>query len=110
MVRVSGSDQLAAGECRVNDTVEIALHESALLLAALMAYAMPLALGISGAVLLSFQGELASILGFCIGLAAGFGINRWGSGSPMWGSLTRWEPYLVNRVSAEPTVIVSVPS
>ncbi|SDX24029.1 SoxR reducing system RseC family protein [Marinobacter mobilis] len=64
---------------RVGDEVTLAIAESALLGASLLAYAVPLLLFVLGAVAGHYAGsgtEGAAIIGSVIGLAAGFGVAR----------------------------------
>jgi sigma-E factor negative regulatory protein RseC len=105
MIRVRDGEALAATDCRIDDTVEIELPESAVLRASAMIYGLPLLAGIAGAVLLAPFGELQSLLGFGSGLGCGFFIAN---------TLTRraaqrifFEPRLVRRLATPDELIVS---
>lgn len=89
---------------RVGDEVTLAIAESALLGASLLAYAVPLLLFVLGAVAGHYVGsgtEGAAIVGSMIGLALGFGVSRLLHGRHG----NEYMPQLLSvRASAEPAL------
>ncbi len=99
LIRVRESVQLAAGDCELNDTVEIELPESAVISASAMVYGLPLATAAASALLMTPLGELAAVGGFFAGLALGFGGVRWLTANA--GRDQGFEPQLVGRAGAD---------
>ena len=79
-VRVLGSDQLAAADCRVDDQVLIAIPEEVILRGSMILYMLPLLAMLSGAALAMFLlpqgGDGTALAGACAGFAAGFALVR----------------------------------
>lgn len=70
-------------DARVGDEVTLAIKESALLGASVLAYALPLLLFVLGAIAGHLAGsgsEVASMVGALAGLAVGFGLSRFLNG------------------------------
>lgn len=76
LIRVIGSDVVSVNDCRVDDTVDIELPESAVLRASALLYGLPLLVGVGAAIALAPAGELPSLLGFAFGLGTGFWVAR----------------------------------
>lgn len=77
LIRAHESDRVAAADCAVNDEVDIELPESAVLRGSLWIYGAPLASAVFGAVVGDHYGEMSAVVGFSVGLIAGFlGVRR----------------------------------
>ena len=98
LVRVRESDSLKATDCSVNDRVEISIPTSTLLVGALTLYALPLAVGITVAILFGADSDALAAAGFFIGLLGAFAGLRWVSGRSLFGAI---EPQLERIVESE---------
>lgn len=79
-IRVLPGAGLAPGECRVGDTVDIALPESVILRGSMLVYVVPMLAMLTGAlagsVLWPGGGDLTALAGAAAGLATGLGAVR----------------------------------
>lgn len=105
LVRVLATAMVSAGDCSLNDEVEIELPESAVLRGSLLLYLLPLGCAVLGAVMGDAFGDLAAILGFAAGLGAGFLLVRRITLSP--GILEQFEPRLVAVLKPDSNLIVA---
>lgn len=98
LVRAQESTALRASSLAIDDVVDIALPEEAVLRGSLLVYGLPLILGLAVALLGSTLGEIASVLGFAVGLAVGFATVR--RAQHYLGGHERFEPRLAGRAAA----------
>ena len=97
LVRARESLSLKAGDCSVNDRVEISIPRSTLSAGALLLYGTPLLAGIVVALLAGNGSDLRAATGFFVGLLGAFGILRWMSARSLFGTV---EPQLERIVES----------
>ncbi len=103
LVRARETAALKASACAVDDQVEIAIPESAVLSGSVLVYLAPLLSGIAGVLLVQGMAEWITVLGFIVGLGIGFAFVRV---APRWlGREAHFEPQLTAVVAAAPAVI-----
>lgn len=73
---------LACGDTRPGQEITVAVAEADLLKVGLWAYGLPAALAVAGAAVLASRGDVASLVGAVLGLAAGLFIARHQAGVP----------------------------
>ncbi len=103
LVRAQESLSLRAGDCSVNDRVEISIPQSTLSVGALMLYGAPLAAGIAVALVVGNDSDIRAAAGFFAGLLGAFGVLRWMSVHSLFGAV---EPQLERIV--EPSSDVAI--
>jgi sigma-E factor negative regulatory protein RseC len=91
LVRARDSHALKAEDCSVNDRVEISIPRSILSAGALTLYGLPLATGITVALLVGGDSDVRAASGFFAGLLGAFGALRWMSSQSLFGTV---EPLL----------------
>lgn len=97
LVRAQESPGLRAASLAVDDIVDIALPEEAVLRGSLLVYGLPLILGLAAALLGSRLGEAGSVAGFVVGLAAGFATVH--PAQRYLGGREHFEPRLAGRAA-----------
>ena len=97
LVRARESDSLKAADCLVNDRVEISIPRSTLSVGALMLYGLPLASGITLALLVGADSDARAAMGFFVGLLGAFAVLRWMSSRSLFGAV---EPQLERVVES----------
>lgn len=103
LVRARETEVLKASACAVDDQVEIAIPESAVLSGSVLVYLAPLLSGIAGVLLVQGMAEWITVLAFAMGLGIGFVFVRV---VPRWlGREGHFEPQLAAVVAAAPSVI-----
>ncbi|MDD3529134.1 MAG: SoxR reducing system RseC family protein [Gallionellaceae bacterium] len=73
---------LACGDTRPGQEITVAVAGADLARAGLWAYLLPAALAVAGAAVLASRGDVASLIGAILGLAAGLLIARHQAGAP----------------------------
>lgn len=76
LIKVRESAHVFASDCAINDEVDIELPESAVLHGSFLVYLLPLLIAIVGALVGDHYSEGWSLVGFVLGLAAGFALVR----------------------------------
>mgnify|MGYP001209787133 FL=1 len=99
LVRARESDSLKAGDCSVNDRVEISIPRSTLSVGALMLYGLPLVSGIALAMLMGAESDARAAMGFFVGLLGAFAGLRWMTSRSLFGAV---EPQLERIVESIP--------
>ncbi len=99
LVRARESDSLKAGDCSVNDRVEISIPRSTLSVGALMLYGLPLVSGIALAMLMGAESDARAAMGFFVGLLGAFAGLRWMNSRSLFGAV---EPQLERIVESIP--------
>ena len=97
LVRARESDSLKAADCSVNDRVVISIPRSTLSVGALMLYGLPLASGITLALLIGADSDARAAMGFFVGLLGAFAVLRWMSSRSLFGAV---EPQLERVVES----------
>ena len=97
LVRARESDSLKAGDCSVNDRVEISIPRSTLSVGALMLYGLPLMSGIALAMLMGAESDARAAMGFFVGLLGAFAGLRWMTSRSLFGAV---EPQLERIVES----------
>ena len=97
LVRARESLSLKAGDCSVNDRVEISIPRSTLSVGALMLYGLPLVSGIALALLIGAESDARAAMGFFVGLLGAFAGLRWMSSRSLFGAV---EPQLERIVES----------
>lgn len=87
LVRARDSHALKAEDCSVNDRVEISIPRSILSAGALTLYGLPLAAGITVALLVGGDSDIRAASGFFAGLLGAFGVLRWISSQSLFGTV-----------------------
>lgn len=111
LVRALASPNVLAGECALDDEVEIELPESAILRGSILVYLLPLLLAVCGALVGDYLtgdvGDVSAIAGFISGLALGFLLVRI---IPAWtGQRETFEPRLaaIRKSTPDANVLAS---
>lgn len=103
LVRALESPSLRAGDCSVDDQVEIELPESSVLKGSMLVYLAPLLFAITGVLLAQPLGEWAIVTAFVAGLGIGFMVVRF---APRWlGGVEAFQPRLAAVVPGAVGVI-----
>ena len=103
LVRARETEALRATACSVDDQVEIAIPETAVLGGSLLLYLAPLLSGIACVLAAQGRGELTIVLAFALGLGVGFGIVR--VVPRLLGKEAHFEPQLTALVATATPVI-----
>ncbi|MDA8754936.1 SoxR reducing system RseC family protein [Luminiphilus sp.] len=107
LVRARGSRALNAGECAINDKVEISIPRATLAQGALLLYGGPLAFGTLLAFFAGTGSDLLAALSFFAGLGLAFGVLRWLTSMGLFGSVEPQLERIVERFTETSPIIVT---
>jgi positive regulator of sigma E activity len=107
LVRARGSRALNAGECAINDKVEISIPRATLAQGALLLYGGPLAFGTLLAFFAGTGSDVLAALSFFAGLGLAFGALRWLTSMGLFGSVEPQLERIVERFTETSPIIVT---